>query len=104
MAEPPIELPVIREIQDQMGLLLFSGIGGAFLRAILAPNETWRGRLVQGFSGAISAIFLGGVFTHLVVRWTGAPEAEAALAAGFLLGVGGMWGIRKVQQRLFEKK
>lgn len=54
---------IFANLQEQIALLAFSGIGGAFFRAVWAPEEQWKRRVVQGVSGALSAIFLGGVLT-----------------------------------------
>ena len=90
-------------MKEQIALLALSGFGGAFFRAILAPEEQWKRRVVQGFSGAISAIFLGGVLAHVIDTMTGAGPLSY-LAAGFLMGSGGELAVKAMQDRLMVKK
>lgn len=90
-------------MKEQMALLAFSGIGGAFFRAVLAPEEQWKRRVVQGISGALSAIFLGGVLAHVIDTMTGAGLLSY-LAAGFLMGSGGELAVKAMQDRLVVKK
>ena len=90
-------------MKEQIALLAFSGVGGAFFRAVLAPEEQWKRRVVQGISGALSAIFLGGVLAHIIDTMTGAGPLSY-LAAGFLMGSGGEMAVKAVQDRLMVKK
>ena len=90
-------------MRDQLALLAFSGIGGAFFRAVFAPRERWKRRVVQGISGALSAIFLGGVLAHLIDMATSAGPLSY-LAAGFLMGSGGELAVKAMQDRLMGKR
>lgn len=90
-------------MREQIALLAFSGIGGAFFRAVLAPEEQWKRRIVQGISGALSAIFLGGVLAHVIDAATGAGPLSY-LAAGFLMGTGGEVAVKAMQDRMMVKK
>lgn len=90
-------------MREQIALLAFSGVGGAFFRAVLAPEEQWTRRVVQGISGALSAIFLGGVLAHVIDAMTGAGLLSY-LAAGFLMGSGGELAVKAMQDRLMVKK
>jgi MFS-type transporter involved in bile tolerance (Atg22 family) len=90
-------------MREQLALLAFSGVGGAFFRAVLAPEEQWKRRVVQGASGALSAIFLGGVLAHVINTVTGAGPLSY-LAAGFLMGSGGELAVKAMQDRLMVKK
>lgn len=90
-------------MKDQIALLAFSGVGGAFFRAVLAPEEQWKRRVVQGVSGALSAIFLGGVLGHVINTMTGAGQMSY-LAAGFLMGSGGEFAVKAMQDRLMARK
>lgn len=94
---------VFSNLTEQLALLTFSGLGGAFFRAVLAPEEQWRRRIVQGLAGALSAIFLGGVLAHLIDTTTGAGSMSY-LAAGFLMGSGGEIAVKAIQDRLMVKK
>ncbi len=90
-------------MRDQVVLLTFSGVGGAFFRAVLAPEEHWKRRVVQGVAGALSAIFLGGVLAHVIDTMTSAGLLSY-LAAGFLMGSGGELAVKAMQDRLMVKK
>ncbi len=90
-------------MKEQIALLALSGVGGAFFRAVLAPEKQWRRRVVQGVSGALSAMFLGGVLGHIIDAMTGAG-AMSYLAAGFLMGSGGEVAVKAMQDRLLVKK
>lgn len=88
--------------KEQIALLLFSGIGGAFFRAVLAPEQHWKRRVVQGLAGALSAVFLGGVLGHVIDTLTGAGILSYS-AAGFLMGSGGEVAVKAIQDRLMVK-
>lgn len=103
MADQTGLLQLFSSLKEQLALLAFSGVGGAFFRAVLAPEAEWRRRVVQGISGALSAIFLGGVLGHLIDAMTGAG-ALSYLAAGFLMGSGGELAVKAMQDRLMVKK
>ena len=90
-------------MREQVALLAFSGIGGAFFRAVLAPEEQWKRRVVQGIAGALSAVFLGGVLAHVIDTMTGAGLLSY-LAAGFLMGSGGELAVKAMQDRLMVKR
>jgi hypothetical protein len=94
---------LFHEVKDQIALLTFSGIGGAFFRALLAPEEQWQRRVVQGVGGALSAIFLGGVLAHVIDGATGAG-VMSYLAAGFVMGSGGELAVKALQERLMVKR
>ena len=94
---------VFGELREQIALLAFSGVGGAFFRAVFAPEKQWRRRVVQGVCGALSAVFLGGLVGHIIDAATGAGPL-AFLAAGFLMGSGGEVAVKTVQDRLMVKK
>ena len=102
----PIENPTIWEsldgAKDQIALLLFSGVGGAFFRAVLAPEQHWKRRVVQGIAGALSAVFLGGVLGHIINSITGAGILSYS-AAGFLMGSGGEVAVKAIQDRFMVK-
>jgi hypothetical protein len=96
---------VFSGMRDQLALLGISGAGGAFFRAVFAPEKEWGRRIVQGVCGAISAIFLGGVLGHLISAILPAEAAPSAfLAAGFLMGVGGEAAVKRMQERLLVRK
>lgn len=92
----------IKEVWDQIVMLGISGAGGAYFRAILAPEQKWNRRIVQGVAGALSAIFLGGIVGHIIEGATGAG-AYSFLAAGFLMGSGGEVTVKAIQDRFLGK-
>ena len=94
---------LFNNMREQLALLAFAGVGGAFFRAVLAPEEQWKRRVIQGISGALSAVFLGGVLAHVIDSMTGAG-ALSYLAAGFLMGSGGELAVKAMQDRLMVKK
>ena len=102
MSDTPNLFSIFAGMKDQILLLALSGIGGAFFRAVLAPEEEWKRRIVQGVAGALSAIFLGGVLAHLIDAMTGAGVLSY-LAAGFLMGSGGELAVKALQERVFRK-
>ena len=90
-------------MKDQLSILAFSGVAGALFRAVLAPEEKWKRRVVQGATGALSAIFLGGVVGHMIDEFTGSG-ITSYLAAGFLMGSGGEVAVKALQDRFMVKK
>lgn len=90
-------------MKEQLAVLAFSGAGGAFFRAVMAPEQRWMRRIIQGVGGALSAIFLGGVLGHIIDTMTGAG-VSSYLAAGFLMGSGGELAVKAMQDRLVMKK
>ncbi len=90
-------------MKEQLVLLAFSGVGGVLFRAVLAPEEQWKRRVVQGIAGALSAMFLGGVLAHVIDAMTGAGVLSY-LAAGFLMGSGGELAVKAMQDRLMARK
>ena len=54
MADQSSLVQIFSGLKEQIALLAFSGVGGAFFRAVLAPEEQWKRRVVQGISGALS--------------------------------------------------
>lgn len=91
------------EMREQIFLLAFSGVGGAFFRAVFAPEEEWKRRLVQGAAGAVSAIFLGGLLAHVIDTLTSAGPM-AYLAGGFLMGSGGEIAVKSLQDKWLGAK
>lgn len=103
MADQTGLVQVFVNLKEQIALLAVSGIGGAFFRAVLAPEKQWKRRVVQGISGAVSAIFLGGVLGHVIDSMTGAGYLSY-LAAGFLMGSGGEVAVKAMQDKMIVKK
>ena len=89
-------------VKDQLAVLAFSGVAGAFSKAVMFPVSGWRKRAAYGLSSALSAVFLGGVVGALATGF-GAPEVFAFLAAGFLTGFAGKEGISTMQQKIMGK-
>lgn len=94
---------LILDVKEQLAVLAFSGAGGAFFRAVMAPEQKWSRRIIQGIGGALSAMFLGGVLGHIIDAMTGAG-ISSYLAAGFLMGSGGELAVKAMQDRLVVKK
>ncbi len=90
-------------MKEQLALLAFSGVGGVLFRAVLAPEEQWKRRVVQGIAGALSAMFLGGALAHVINAMTGAGVLSC-LSAGFLMGSGGELAVKAMQDRLMARK
>lgn len=91
-----------KEIGNQIKLLAFSGLAGAYFRAVLVPESHWGKRLAQGLGGAFSAICLGGLlasFVNHVIE----GGFYSYLAAGFIMGAGGEAAVKKIQDRVLGK-
>ncbi|SHE79744.1 hypothetical protein SAMN05444339_10291 [Loktanella atrilutea] len=101
MNEPTI-LQAIKTLMgnspEHLNALIISGAGGAYVRAVFAPQSSWRKRALEGTAGAVSAIFLGGVLGHLIDAITGA-ETYAYLAGGFIMGEGGIVAVQAVRRK-----
>ncbi|MGZ9809954.1 hypothetical protein ACXN5S_05770 [Pseudoroseicyclus sp. H15] len=107
MASEPTILQSLAQLweraPDNLVALIISGAGGAYVRAVFAPQAEWRRRLVEGSAGAVSAIFLGGVLGHVIDVMSGAG-VYAYLAGGFLMGEGGIAAVRAVRSRFLPKQ
>jgi hypothetical protein len=101
---PPDDLHRIwAEIGSQVQLLTISGVAGAFFRAVMAPEQEWRRRTVQGIAGAASAIFLGGLTAHIFNAFLDVGP-YAYLASGFIMGSGGELAVKAIQDRILGGK
>lgn len=92
---------MLLEVQDELAVLAFSGVAGAFTKAVMFPHSGWRRRAIYGFTSALSAVFLGGVLGAIAAS-LGAQEVYSFLAAGFLTGFAGREGITAMQDRLMR--
>lgn len=100
---PPDDLQRIwAEIGSQLQLLIISGAAGAVFRAVLAPEAELKRRVVQGVSGALSAVFLGGLAAHLINAVLDVG-VYAYLAGGFIMGSGGELTVKAIQDRILGK-
>lgn len=88
-------------LYDQLAMLAVSGVGGAYFRAVVYPEPDWKKRVAQGMAGAISAIFLGGIFAHMIDAVLKAG-LYSYMAAGFLMGTGGEVAVASIQKRLLK--
>ena len=70
---------------------------------MLAPEQHWKRRAVQGVAGALSAVYLGGVLGHVIDAISGAGLMSYA-AAGFLMGSGGEVAVKAVQDKFMVQK
>ena len=86
---------------EQVSALLLSGAAGAYVRAVFAPEASWRRRILEGIAGAFSAVFLGGLVGHVLHEVTGGGT-WAYLAAGFIMGEGGIAAVRGVRKVIFK--
>ena len=96
------ELPgveMLAEVRDELAILAFSGVAGAFCKAVMFPRGGWKSRTLYGASSAFTAVFLGGVVGALLVK-LGAPEVYSFLGAGFLMGFAGRDGVLSIQSRV----
>ena len=89
-------------LPEQIAALLLSGLAGAYVRATFLPEKQWRRRLAEGFAGALGAIFLGGLVGHMIDSIVGGGT-WAYLAAGFVMGEGGMAAIRAIRATIIER-
>ena len=87
---------------EHVSALIVSGCGGAFVRALSVPEESWKRRALHGLIGACSAIFLGGILAHLINVLTDAG-IYAYLAAGFLMGEGGIAAVHALRRKLMPE-
>ncbi|MBB3995316.1 hypothetical protein GGR95_002971 [Sulfitobacter undariae] len=94
---------VIGAAPEQLTALCLSGAAGAYVRAVFAPQASWRRRMSEGFAGALSAIFLGGLVGHLIHSLTDAGT-WAFLAAGFVMGEGGIAAVRGVRKLILKEQ
>ena len=98
---PGIEM--LAEVQDELAVLAFSGVAGAFAKTVMFPQKGWRNRAIYGFSSALSAVFLGGLLGAIAAN-LGAQDVYAFLASGFLTGFAGREGITAMQNKLMGKQ
>lgn len=94
---------IIYSVRDQLTLLAFAGVAGAFFRAILAPEVEWQRRVAQGIGGALSALFLGG-FMAQVTNHMFDTGPYSWLAWGFIMGSGGEVAVKFVQDKMLRGK
>ncbi|SER49393.1 hypothetical protein SAMN04490244_101254 [Tranquillimonas rosea] len=90
------------QMPEQVSALMLSGAAGAYVRAVFAPQASWKRRIVEGLAGAFGAIFLGGLVGHVLDSVTGGGT-WAYLAAGFIMGEGGIAAIRGVRRLVLER-
>lgn len=88
---------------EQISALCLSGAAGAYVRAVFAPQASWRRRLAEGFAGALSAMFLGGLVGHLLDKFTDSGT-WAYLAAGFVMGEGGIAAVRGIRKLILKEE
>lgn len=94
---------ILDHAPEQISALCLSGAAGAYVRAVFAPEVSWKKRLAEGFAGALSAIFLGGLVGHLLERFTDSGT-WAYLAAGFVMGEGGIAAVRGVRKMILKEE
>lgn len=95
--------PAIAEAYDHLIVLGISGAGGAFFRAVLAPEQAWARRVAQGIAGALSAVFLGGLLAGMINAIIDGG-VYSYLGAGFLMGSGGEVTVKWFQDKFLGAK
>lgn len=93
---------VVGSAPEQISALCLSGAAGAYVRAVFAPEASVKRRLAEGLAGAFSAIFLGGLVGHVIDSATGSGP-WAFLAAGFVMGEGGIAAVRGFRKLIFKE-
>lgn len=93
---------IYHQMPEQISALILSGAAGAYVRAVFAPQDSWRRRVGEGLAGAFGAIFLGGLVGHILDMITGGGT-WAYLAAGFVMGEGGIAAIRGVRKSILDR-
>lgn len=96
-------LALWQEIGANIQVLGIAGLAGAFIKALIAPEEKWKSRAIQAIVGLFSAVFLGGLAGSMLEGFVTVP-AYAYLATGFLFGTLGEIGIAWAQKKFLESK
>lgn len=95
----------LHELATQLWLLVISGMAGSFLRIVHGPKvDSVRGRVIQGVSGVIAAVFLGGMVSRFISNFVGGEVGiEILLASGFIVGRASEEVIAAIQNRIKTK-
>lgn len=95
----------LQDIIYQFWLLVISGMAGSFLRIVHGPKVTSvRARVIQGMSGVVAAVFLGGMLSRFISGFVGGEAGiETLLASGFIVGRASEEVIAAIQSRLATK-
>lgn len=96
-------LDIWQEIGMNIQVLGVAGLAGAFIKALIAPEEKWKSRAIQAVVGLFSAVFLGGLAGSMIEGFVTNP-AYAYLATGFLFGTLGEIGIAWAQKKFLDSK
>lgn len=90
-------------IPERLLLLGLAGVCGALLRAVTNPEQKIVRRLGQLAAGIASAVFLGGVVADIMSAVIDFEEYSTPfMAAGFVLGWGGIQAISAVQDKILS--
>ena len=90
---------------EEVKTLITSGAFGSLVRIVLSPDKKWQRWIVQVFVGVSSAVFLGQVAGHIIVKTLGTDGMAAAYsAAGFLIGTAAEKCIEKLQNKFLDKE
>lgn len=94
------------EVFHQFWTLVISGAAGSFLRIVHGPKVvSVRARVIQGGSGVIAAVFLGGMLSRFISGFVGGEVGiETLLASGFIVGRASEEVIAAIQNRLGNAK
>lgn len=90
----------IRQLYQEISVLGLAGFAGAIFEAITNPEKNWFRRAALGFSGVLSAVFLGGAVAYMIDQSIGGGVWIYS-AVGFLAGRGGEMFIKRVQNKIF---
>lgn len=95
----------LHDIAYQFWVLLVSGVAGSFLKTIHGPQElSVKARAIQGISGVLAAVFLGGVVSRFISGLFGLEVGiETLLASGFIVGRASEELIAAIQKRIVVK-
>ena len=81
----------MEEIKEVV-VLSISGIFGSLSRLLISPEIDWQKRLAKFLVGIFTAIFIGGFFSILLIKWfdlnSSISIVYATSASGFIVGSG----------------
>lgn len=83
--------------------LLTSGLFGAITRSILRPTTHWKAWLAQMFVGLVSAVFIGQLLSHFLIKVVGNESSTAVYyAVGYVIGTSAERIIEALQNRFVK--
>lgn len=89
-------------ISPNIQVLAIAGVGGALIKALVAPEKSWKRRISQAGAGVLTAVFLGGFIADFAGNlFPGANAHYLLLAIGALCAFGGEGTMAFVQKKVF---